>query len=329
VDILQIKDKLRSEPDLLVSLLEKLGYHSFTKRNKEIRCAVPDGDNNTSVCIKLDDNLTSVIFSRSSNDWDIIGLIRYAKKCSFNKAIDWLCKELNVEYTEIQTNETYKILRQFNKKTEIKPAVHEILDEEILNKYQNIPIEEWKKEGINIETQRKYQVMFDDVSNRIIFPIRDENNNLINIKGRTCYNNYKELGIAKYQYYYPLGSNDILFGLNFNMFHIQQKNEVIIFEAEKSVMKCDSLGIYNSVAVSTHSINPYQLKKIISLRCNVVIAFDKDVSYKDLKKEAQKLNKYTNVYVIYDKDGLLGEKDAPIDKGLGVWLELYDKKIRM
>lgn len=329
MDILQIKNTLKENPDLLVELLEKLGYHDFTKRNNEIRCALPDGDNNTSVCIKLDDNLTSIIFSRNWDDWDIIGLIEYAKKCGFNRAIQWLCNELNVEYTESQISETYKILRQFNKKTEIEPITHEILDENILNKYQNIPIKKWIEEGINIETQKKYQVMFDDVSNRIIFPIRDENNNLINLKGRTCYDNYKELGITKYQYYYPLGTNDILFGLNFNKSYIQQKNEVIIFEAEKSVMKCDSLGIYNSVAVSTHSINQYQLKKIISLRCNVVIAFDKDVSYKDFKKEAQKLNKYTNVYIIYDKDKLLDEKDAPIDKGLGVWLELYDKKIRI
>lgn len=224
--------------------------------------------------------------------------------------------------------ETYKIFKQFKDKQK-QDVKHEILSNNIMNKYMQKPIQEWIDEGINYETQKKFQVRFDDKNNRIVFPIQDEEGNIISIKGRTCYKNYKELGISKYIHYYSFGANDILYGLNINKEQIQKQNEVIVFEAEKSVMKAYSMGIYNTVAVGTHTINPYQVEKLLKLYCNIVIAFDKDVTYKELKNEANKLNKFTNVSFIYDKNNLLGEKDSPIDKGLGVFLELYESRVRI
>ena len=203
---------------------------------------------------------------------------------------------------------------------------HEILNEEILNQYKNKIIQEWLDEGILEETQHKFEVKLDSKANRIVFPIRDENGNLINIKGRTCFSNYKELGIPKYIYYYKLGTNDILYGLYQNKSSI--KDTLIIVEGEKSVMKFDSLGINNVVAVGTHTINKYQLDKILALKCReIVIAFDKDVQYKELIEEAKKLNRYVNVSIIYDANNYLNEKDAPIDQGLLVWEELFERRI--
>jgi DNA primase len=241
-----------------------------------------------------------------------------------------LCKELNInyEYVPIQECETYKYLKQFRvRKNDIQP--HEILDEKILNQFKPIPIQSWIEEGINIDTQRKYEVRFDDKSNRIVFPIRDEFGNLINIKGRTCYKNYKDLGVKKYIHYYPVGIPDYLFGLHYNKPSILKKGEIIIFEAEKSVFKCDSLGIYNVVAAGTHFITDYQIPKLLQLHCNIVIAFDNDVEHKELMKQVDKIKRYTNVYIVQDKVGLLGEKDAPIDKGINIWQQLYDEKVRI
>ena len=64
------------------------------------------------------------------------------------------------------------------------------------------------------------------------------------------------------------------------------------------------------------------MKLLISLGCRVVFALDKDV---DIKKDRniRKLTHYVNVEYIHDTDGLLSEKDAPVDKGKEVFERLY------
>lgn len=94
-------------------------------------------------------------------------------------------------------------------------------------------------------------------------------------------------------------------------------------------MKAESMGFLNTVSIGTNHINKYLLPKILSLQCDVVIAFDKDVLLKDIIKQCKALSKFTNTYYIYDKDGLLDGKDSPVDKGFGVFLDLYDNKKRI
>lgn len=326
-----IKERLFNNPILIKGILEKLGFHKIRELNNEIRAALPDGNNWTSTVVKLNENLSTYIYSRNDYDGtDIISLVQYIKKMNFRQAIEWLCLELGIDYNnndiEIKLeSSSYKIFKMFEKRGS-ENIIHEILDEEILKQYEDRIIQEWLDEGISEETQCKFEVKFDSKTNRIVFPIRDENGNLINIKGRTCFSNYKELGIPKYIYYYKLGTNDILYGLYQNRNSIQ--DILIIVEGEKSVMKFDSLGINNVVAVGTHTINKYQLDKILALKCReVVIAFDKDVQYKELIEEAKKLSRYVNVSIIYDTNNYLDEKDAPIDQGILVWEELFERRI--
>ena len=55
---------------------------------------------------------------------------------------------------------------------------------------------------------------------------------------------------------------------------------------------------------------------------------------KKLKKKdtIQLLCHFTNVYVVYDSNGLLGgktEKNSPVDKGKEIWEELYKQRIKI
>ena len=59
----------------------------------------------------------------------------------------------------------------------------------------------------------KYEVRYDKLHNRIVFPIKNIEEKIIAIKGRTLYSNYKDLGIPKYIYYQKIITNDFLFGL--------------------------------------------------------------------------------------------------------------------
>ena len=47
---------------------------------------------------------------------------------------------------------------------------------------------------------------------------------------------------------------------------------------------------------------------------DIVIALDKDVGLNDIKKECEKFYGIRNVYYIYDKWNILGEKESPADR---------------
>ena len=55
--------------------------------------------------------------------------------------------------------------------------------------------------------------------------------------------------------------NDILFGYNLTAKHIYDKDEVIVVEAEKSVMKAWAMNEKNFVASGKAGLNEYQIKK--------------------------------------------------------------------
>jgi DNA primase len=203
-----------------------------------------------------------------------------------------------------------------------------------LSKYSHEDITEWIDEGILQEVMDLFEVRINDRDNRIVYPVYDINGNLINIKGRTRYKNYKELRIPKYINYYPIGTMDYFQGLNITLPFIKDQNEMIIFESVKSVMKAYGWGYKNCASAEKHTITDEQLKLLVRLRVNIVFAFDSDISYsdKDIKKTIDVLKRITNVYVIYDRKGLLGGKDAknaPVDLSREIWEQLYFNKTKV
>jgi DNA primase len=303
---------------------------------------LPDGETGTSVSIRLEPHLPCYIFSRGEYDdyefKDIITLVQFIHKKGFIYSVKWLCSKLNIEYSgeqikDYQDLDKLRLLKQRkrikNKLSKLDDVQHEILSMDILNKYKPHIVEDWVKEGISNETQVRYNIRIDEKQMRYLIPIYNEDNQLISIKGRTYMPNHKDLDIPKYIYYYKLGINDILFGLNLHKQEILNNGKIILFEGEKSVMKAEEYGFYNTVSVGKDGINPYLLKKIRKLQCDVVIAFDKDVDYKSVLKEAQKISRYLNTYIMIDEKDLLDKKNAPVDKGKEVFLELYNNKKRL
>ena len=176
-----------------------------------------------------------------------------------------------------------------------------------------------------------FGVRIDDIGNRIVYPVYDIEGNLINVKGRTRYENYKAMKIAKYINYYTVGVMDYFQGLETTLPYIQEENEVIIFESVKSVMKAYGWGYKNCVSAEKHTLTPEQIDLLIKLRVNVVLAYDSDVNYfkDEVREDIDKLRRVTNVYIIEDKQKLLGgakTKNAPVDCGLDIWEELYSDK---
>ena len=290
------------------------------------------------VCPFHDDINASLSFNREKNSFYCFGcqasgstiqfIMKY-HKFSFPKTIEYILKYANITLQPKEYSETMEFLhRQVTKKKQ-KDIIRTYLPNDIMNQYTREPIKEWLAEGISQQILDEYEVRYNKQGNAIVFPIRDIAGRILAVKARTLYPNFRDLGIPKYIYYQSIGTNDFLFGLYRNKPFIQSTSECLIFESEKSVMKLNSWGINNCVATSTKKISDKQVELLLSLKCNLVFAFDKDVDRKEVLNQIKLFSRFTNTYYTYDRNDLLGVKDAPCDKGKDVWLQLYNEKYKL
>lgn len=263
----------------------------------------------------------------------IIGYLMDYEGLPFDKAVKKAAELAEMDLSKMCKSHTVSFLKKLRTYA-LKPNIafeHDILDISELDKYKKEPIWEWIDEGIEPEVMNLFGIMADTKQNRIVYPVYDINGNLINIKARTRYANYKKMKIPKYINYYPVGVMDYFQSLNMTLPYIKEKNEVIIFESIKSVMKMYGWGYKNCVSAEKHTLTKEQENLLVKLKVNIVFAYDSDVSYrqKDVRKTLEKLKRVTNVYVIEDKHKLLGgaeTKNSPADCGKEIWDELYETR---
>lgn len=265
----------------------------------------------------------------------IISYLRHYEHLCMDEAVKKAAKLGDVDLSQMCQSETVSLIKRFQKlKQKEQKYEHPVLDYADYEKYTKATIEEWLDEGIRQEEIDLFDIRIDNRTNRIVYPVYDVDGNFINIKGRTRFKNFKLLDIAKYINYYKVGSLDYFQGLMQTKQFIEEKKEVVIFESIKSVMKCYGWGYKNCVSAESHSLSDWQIKHLLKMRVDVVFAYDKDVDYRshDVQKQLNKLKRFTNVYVIEDREGLLGdadEKNSPADMGKETWELLYQNKKRV
>ena len=259
---------------------------------------------------------------------NVLTFIQKYNKCSFRTAVDILKQYANITEDYVDTRLTAtKTIRKFKPPAERKNKEirHKTLPPNIMRQYETdeSKLKIWSDEGISSEVLSKYQVRYDPFSNRIVFPIRDTYGNIIAIKGRTLDPDFSEKKIPKYLPFQEIGNIDFLFGYFEHLEDIQRQKELILFEGEKSVMHMESWGIKNTAALLTSHLNPLQLPILIRLGIRIVFALDKNV---DITKDEniRKLSRFIKIEYIKDTENLIGEKDAPIDKGFDIWKKLYE-----
>ena len=263
----------------------------------------------------------------------IIGYLMDYEGMQFESAVEKAAKLADMDLSKMCKSNTVSWLKKLRMLALKKDNdfSHEILPESELKKYKKEPVWEWLNEDISQETMDLFGVMVDTWQNRIIYPVYDIHGNLINIKARTRYPNYKKLKIPKYINYYPVGVMDYFQGLNITLKYVKEKGEIIIFESVKSVMKAFGWGYKNCASAEKHTLTKEQLDLLVKLKVNVVFAYDSDIIYRqsDVKQNIDKLKRVTNVYIIEDKNKLLGgvaAKNAPVDCGEDIWSQLYEAK---
>lgn len=263
----------------------------------------------------------------------IIGYLIDFEKMKFEDAVEKAAKLANLDLSKMCHSKTITFLKKL-RALAMKPKSayeHRILDDSELDKYQIEPVKEWLDDGIEQDVMDLFGVRVDTWQNRIIYPVYDICGNLINIKARTRYKNYKQMKIPKYINYFQVGVMDYFQGLNTTLKYVLDANEIIIFESVKSVMKAYGWGYKNCASAEKHTLTKEQIDLLVKLRVNIVFAYDCDVDYRssDVQQDIDKLKRVTNVFVIEDRKKLLGGKDtknAPVDCGEEIWETLYSQK---
>ena len=168
------------------------------------------------------------------------------------------------------------------------------------------------KDNIDYGTQAKFEVGYDEQTNRITIPIRDEIGTLVGVKGRMFGKAQKD-GELKYLYIEPTNRSKVLYGLNHTYDAIQRAHKVYVGEAEKSVMQLWSMGMCNAVATGGKRVSRQQIDMLTRLCVDVVFLFDKDVSREELDTLAGRFIDEIHVYAVIDTVGILEEKESPTD----------------
>lgn len=264
---------------------------------------------------------------------NVFTFVRYYNHCSKKNAIDILIKYLGCD-GEIVTPKSKMaatlICKKFKSQKPPKQSLKTtVYPNNCMEKYEkrDDKLTVWEDEGISRASLDKFQVYYDSFSNRLVYPIRNITGKIVNIGGRTLNPDWKDKKIRKYTYFSGWGEMDVIYGLFENMESILEQREVIIFEGCKSVLLADTWGIHNTGALLTSHLNPNQMKILARLGIRVVFALDKEVNVKK-DHNISRLKRYTNVEYLWDRENLLGEKDAPVDKGLEVFKRLYEKRVR-
>lgn len=203
--------------------------------------------------------------------------------------------------------------------------------------------QEWLDDGITKETMDRFNISYSISQNKIIIPHYDIEGRLVGIRGRAL-NEWEVENIGKYApiqvegiwYKHPLSMN--LYGLDVTWQNVRRNGICYLFESEKSVMQLDAFGMENcSAAVCGSNFNKYQLN-ILMKHCapsEIVICFDKeekpgeDKYFNKLYDICKKYSQYAQFSFIYDREGLLGMKDSPTDRGEEVFKKLLEKRVRV
>ena len=203
-------------------------------------------------------------------------------------------------------------------------------DEEVFNMYTQCPYSGWIKEGIIAKIQEEFCVGYHFDSKRVVIPHRHwKTGEIIGLIGRSIQSAEicDMFGIPKYFPIIPYKKGCNLYGLWENMEYIKQAKEVIVFEAEKSVLKMASKGIRNTCCVCCHDLSEEQVKILIGLNVNIVLAYDSDIPLEFMESEAKKFKGLRTVSIVINQYDILKEKESPADSTLKIWEALYKRRI--
>ena len=301
-------------------------------------------------------------YSACSCNYSIFDLIGQVLGLDFSDSFKYLANflgiSINQQKRKVGFNKTYSnadlnFLRlQKNRSTYVTPK-QQVYNDNVLNMFDKAITQDWREEGISLETAEKFELGFYINQNCMIIPVRNINGDLIGIRKRNYFKDELEQGrkyvpilIQNTLYNFP--TNISLYGIYQNQNYIRKYKKVVLFESEKSVLKYDSIYKEN-IALSIFGMNfsRWQRDVVLSLGVEeVIIALDKQYIQEDIDNKANKINyneftlylkkikkivkmfeKQCNVLIVMDFYSLIEYKSSPIDCGKEIFETLLKKRV--
>lgn len=166
------------------------------------------------------------------------------------------------------------------------------IDKDIINKFNigistNNKLHEILTKKYNLEDLLKIDIVrevdnkiYDTFQNRIMFPIIDEDNNIVGFSGRKYLAN--DLDNKQLSKYVNSRETDIFikskifYNINNALPNIKKSKEIIITEGFMDTIRMVSIGYNNTVALMGTAFTKEHLDKIIKYKCRVVLNLDQD-----------------------------------------------------
>lgn len=324
MDIEVLKEHIL-ENDLITKILEELGCHHIRRKDGYIQCCNPDGDNTTAVCVYENTNLTTINYTRDISNGknihtDLISLVEFYKNESFPYAVKWICDVLDIDYysnldedlpKSLQLTKMLVEMQSVDTDTETEKPLKPI-PEKILSYFESYVNDMFCEDGVGYDTQVEFEIGYDEFTNRITIPIRDDLGNLVGVKARYFYRQVPE-DEQKFMYIEKCARSQILYGLYKTINFIKKAQRVFVVEAEKGVQQLYDKGYFEAVATGGSKISKSQIDKLTRLCVPIIFVFDKDITKEELDDIASRFIDGTEVYALIDTIGILNEKESPTD----------------
>jgi len=222
-DLQIIKQKIY-EDNKVEYLLEQLGcnYIKYEQGGSLIVAMLPDkfdSSNHRSVQVKLNEKLNSYIRNKGVQG-DIFHVVQYILECELTQSKYWICNVLgyNIDFKNYKPKKDWNAkLHEIQRKRQNNNICLEnvILHETTMLQFAKIPSYEWWTQGLNCKTQKEFEIHLDGsgACDKIVFPIRDELNNLLTVKARFIKELEERYKDKKYFYMYPYNRQ-----INFKVF---------------------------------------------------------------------------------------------------------------
>lgn len=308
------------------SILQYYSVNNLTDDGSELKfsCPFPEHPNG-------DRNPSSGV-SKKTNQYNCFSCHRKGTIVTFVAEMEGISEAVAIRY--IRENfykngdyETASVLESLKKKLEKPKTISQeerTLPEEILNNFYV----DWEKvaeamksgqapsqlsyiieeKNFTVETLQKFQIGFDQKTNRVTIPIRNFDGELVGIKGRATLKDqmpkYKSIGDKEdstpYYGFFTTNINSYTFGID----TVDSKN-LIICEGEFDAISLRQKGFGSAVSIGTCSIRHKQVRDIRRKSDSVVILLDNDEAGRKGSLEIfDLLDRHINIKIAECPEGL-------------------------
>lgn len=254
------KDKIKQQltleqvAEVVVALGGAYPFVSNTTLKAETLCHNLPGEANGFKLYYYENSKLFHCYTECHESFDVFQLvqkameIQYSENWDLPKCVIWVAQKFGIagemEGFDGDKIDDWKIINRQNaiqNKIEQAEKHKEVnlveYDGSILTKLPFLPIEGWMREGITLETLKRYGIKYYPKDGKIVIPHWDESSKLVGIRGRSMvaleaelFGKYMPIKINGIMYAHPLSF--ALYGLNFNKENITKIKKAIIFEGE-------------------------------------------------------------------------------------------------